>query len=195
MKDKNISILDGSTFLVSSANGDVDAGPDQPHGLFYKDMRHLSKWKLTIKGIALDVLSTDALEYYYAQHFCVPPTGTIYKNPTISIVRRRFVGDGFVEELTVLNHGTEAEEVELRLEADADFADLFEVKDALKRRASATAKCGTGSWCWVISEMTLSARRLSLLQSRSRISIQKVRHSASRCNQRRHGVLSSMSRL
>ena len=114
MHDTNISILDGSTFLVSSANGDVDAGPDQPHGLFYKDMRHLSKWKLTIKGIALDVLSTDALEYYYAQHFCVPPTGTIYKNPTISIVRRRFVGDGFVEELTVLNHGTEAEEVELR---------------------------------------------------------------------------------
>jgi len=134
MHDTNISILDGSTFLVSSANGDVDAGPDQPHGLFYKDMRHLSKWKLTIKGVSLDVLSTDALEYYYAQHFCVPPTGTIYKNPTISIVRRRFVGDGFVEELTVLNHGTEVEEVELRLEADADFADLFEVKDALKKQ-------------------------------------------------------------
>src|SRR5262249_34435911 len=64
----------------------------------------------------------------------VPPTGTIYKNPTLSIVRRRFIGDGFVEDLTVLNHGTEAEEVELRLEADADFADLFEVKDALKKK-------------------------------------------------------------
>src|SRR5437899_2284965 len=101
MSDTNISILDGSTFLVSSRNGDIDAGPNQPHGLFYKDMRHLSKWKLTIKGLPLDVLSTDALEYYYAQHFCVPPTGTIYKNPTISIVRRRFVGDGFVEDLTV----------------------------------------------------------------------------------------------
>ena len=63
-----------------------------------------------------------ALEYYYAQHFCVPPTGTIYKNPTISIVRRRFVGDGFVEELTVLNHGTEAEEIELRLDAESHFA-------------------------------------------------------------------------
>src|SRR5215470_3329602 len=130
----NISILDGSTFLVSSPNGDIDAGPDQPQGLFYKDMRHLSKWKLTIRGIPLDVLSTDSLEYYYAQHFCVPPTGTIYKNPTISIIRRRFVGDGFVEDLTVLNHGMEAEEVELRLEADSDFADLFEVKDALKKK-------------------------------------------------------------
>jgi glycogen debranching enzyme len=134
MGNTNISILDGSTFLVSSASGDIDAGPDQPHGLFYKDMRHLSRWMLTIKGIPLEVLSTDAIEYYYAQHFCVPPTGTIYKNPTISIVRRHFVGDGFVENLTVLNHGTEAEEVELRLDADADFADLFEVKDALPKK-------------------------------------------------------------
>jgi len=132
--DNTISILDGSTFLVCSTNGDVDAAPDEPQGLFYKDMRHLSKWKLTIKGIPLDVLSTDVLEYYYAQHFCVPPTGTIYKNPTISVVRRHLVGDGFVENLSVLNHGTEAEEIELRLEADADFADLFEVKDALQKK-------------------------------------------------------------
>jgi glycogen debranching enzyme len=134
MSDNTISILDGSTFLVSSPNGDIDAGPNEPQGLFYKDMRHLSKWKLTIEGISLDVLSADANEYYYAQHFCVPPTGTIYKNPTISIVRRRFVSDGFVEDLTVLNHGTEAEEVQLNLEIGCDFADLFEVKDALAKK-------------------------------------------------------------
>jgi glycogen debranching enzyme len=97
-------------------------------------MRHLSKWKLTINGISLDVLSTDSIEYYYSQHFCVPPTGTIYSNPTISVVRRRFVGDGFVEDVTVLNHGNVAEEVELRMEVASDFADLFEVKDALKKK-------------------------------------------------------------
>ena len=134
MSDNTISILDGSTFLVASPNGDIEAGPDAPDGLFYQDTRHLSKWKLTVKGISLDVLSTDALEYYYAQHFCVPPTGTIYKNPSLSIIRRRFVGDGFVEDLTVLNHGNEPEEVELRLDVGCDFADLFEVKDALKKK-------------------------------------------------------------
>src|SRR5215475_600033 len=134
MSDNNISILEGSTFLVASPNADIDAGPTEPEGFFYKDTRHLSKWKLTVKGINLDVLSTDASEYYYAQHFCVPPTGTIYKNPTISIVRRRLVGDGFVEHLSVLNHGTESEQVELQLEFGSDFADLFEVKDALKKK-------------------------------------------------------------
>jgi len=134
MSDNNISILDGSTFLVSSPNGDIEAAPDAPQGLFYKDMRHLSKWKLTVEGLALSVLSADANEYYFAQHFCIPPTGTIYKNPTISIVRRRSVAEGFVEDLTVLNHGTEVEELELRLEVGCDFADLFEVKDALAKK-------------------------------------------------------------
>jgi glycogen debranching enzyme len=134
VSDNTVTILDGSTFLVSSPNGDIDAGPDQPHGLFYRDMRHLSKWKLTIQGSALNVLSTDVVEYYYAQHFSFPPTGTFYKDPTISIVRRRFIGEGFVEDLTVLNHGTEEEELELRVDAAADFADLFEVKDALQKK-------------------------------------------------------------
>ena len=42
MSDNGISILDGSTFLVSNRNGDIDAQPDEPEGLFFKDMRHLS---------------------------------------------------------------------------------------------------------------------------------------------------------
>ena len=136
MSDNTVSTLDGSTFLVSNPNGDINARPDQPEGLFFKDTRHLSKWVLTINGIALDVLSTDSIEYYYAQHFCIPPTGTIYKNPTLSLVRRRFVGNGFVEELTVLNHGSEVENIELRVDFGCDFCDLFEVKDALKKKGA-----------------------------------------------------------
>ncbi len=132
--EETISILDGSTFLVSGKNGDIEAGPDQPHGLFFKDTRHLSRWNLTFNNAKLSVLSTDAVEYYHAQFFCVRPTGTIYKNPTISVGRRRFVGDGFVEDIVVVNHGAEAEEVNLRLQVGADFADLFEVKDALQKK-------------------------------------------------------------
>jgi glycogen debranching enzyme len=132
--EETISILDGSTFLVSGKNGDIEAGPDQPHGLFFKDTRHLSRWNLTFNNAKLSVLSTDEVEYYHAQFFCVRPTGTIYKNPTISVGRRRFVGDGFVEDILVVNHGQEAEEVNLRLQVGSDFADLFEVKDALQKK-------------------------------------------------------------
>src|SRR5688500_11056967 len=82
---ETISILDGSTFVVSDRRGDVDAGPDQPHGLFYKDTRFLSRWRLTVNGIAPDVLSTDESDYFAAQFFLVPASGTIYKNPYLSV--------------------------------------------------------------------------------------------------------------
>ena len=42
---------------------------------------------------------------------------------------RRLRGD-----LTVLNHSTEAHVVDLRFDIDWDFADLFEVKDALRKK-------------------------------------------------------------
>jgi glycogen debranching enzyme len=136
MPSDTISILDGSTFVVSDRAGDVDATPDQPHGLFFQDTRHLSRWRLTVAGAAPTVLSTDDVDYFAAQFFLYPPTGTIYKNPYLSIVRKRFVGDGFHEDITVLNHDGEPAELELRLEADSDFADLFEVKDALEKKGS-----------------------------------------------------------
>jgi glycogen debranching enzyme len=129
-----ISILDGSTFVVSDRRGDVDAGPDTPHGLFFRDTRFLSSWRLSVNGGPPEVLSTEDVDYFSAQFFLYPPTGTVYKNPYLSVIRKRKVGDGFHEDITVLNHDREPAEVELRLEAGSDFADLFEVKDALEKK-------------------------------------------------------------
>jgi glycogen debranching enzyme len=134
MTQNTISILDGSTFIVSDRLGNIDASPNQPHGLFFRDTRHLSRWVLTVDGTLPDTLSADDLEYNHAQFFLIPKTGTIYKNPYVSLVRRRHAGDGFSETLMLFNHGTEPVELELRLEAACDFADLFEVKDALAKK-------------------------------------------------------------
>jgi glycogen debranching enzyme len=129
-----ISILDGSTFVVSDRRGDIDAGPETPHGLFFRDTRFLSRWRLTVNGGSPEVLSTEDVDYFSAQFFLYPPTGTVYRNPYLSVIRKRKVGDGFHEDITVLNHDNEPAEVELRLEAGSDFADLFEVKDALEKK-------------------------------------------------------------
>jgi len=134
MAKDTISILDGSTFLVGDLRGDIDASPDQPHGFFYRDTRFLSHWHLTANGAPLNVLSTDETQYFASKHFLVPPTGTVNENPTVSIHRNRTIGDGFHEDVTVLNHDAKPIELELRLEADSDFADLFEVKDALAKK-------------------------------------------------------------
>jgi glycogen debranching enzyme len=129
-----IAILDGSTFLVSDVRGDVDAGPDEPHGFFYQDTRFLSGWVLTANGARLNVLKSDHVAYFTAKFFLVPRPGTVAEGQTVSVIRNRAVGDGFHEDLTVLNHGVEPVTIELRLEAGADFADLFEVKDSLEKK-------------------------------------------------------------
>ena len=134
MAEKTISILEGNTFIVSDRAGNIDASPVDTRGLFAWDTRFLSRWVLTVDGQTPQVLSTDDLEYFSAQFFLVPGTGTVYVDADLSIMRRRSAGDGFREELLVRNEKSEPKDLVIRLEAAADFADLFEVKDALAKK-------------------------------------------------------------
>jgi glycogen debranching enzyme len=130
----SVSTLDGNTFVVSDTAGDIDASPTEPNGLFSWDTRYLSRWVLTLDGHRLNPLSTDDLHYFETRFFLVPGTGTVYVDATLSVIRRREVVDGFREELTILNHSATPVTLSLRLDAAADFADLFEVKDHLKKK-------------------------------------------------------------
>jgi glycogen debranching enzyme len=129
-----VTILDGNTFVVSDSRGDIEASPIDPRGLFSFDTRYLSTWVLTLDGRRLNPLSVDDLQYFETRFFLVPGTGTVYVDSKLSVIRRRLVGDGFHEELTILNHDDEPVELTVRVEAGSDFADLFEVKDALEKK-------------------------------------------------------------
>jgi glycogen debranching enzyme len=129
-----ISVLEGNNFVVSDLQGDIDASSSEPLGLFAWDTRFLSRWLLTVDGQRPNLLSTDDLDYFYVQFFLVPGTGTIYVDSDLSIIRKRAIGNGFHEDVTILNHKNQPVDLEVRLEAAADFADLFEVKDALKKK-------------------------------------------------------------
>jgi glycogen debranching enzyme len=139
MNEGLVKILDGNTFVVSDSRGDIEASPTDPTGLFSFDCRFLSTWILTLDGERLNPLSVDDLEYFESQFFLVPGTGTVYVDAKLSVIRRRAVGDGFHEELAILNHDAEPVELTLRVEAASDFADLFEVKDALKKKGRYSA--------------------------------------------------------
>ena len=134
MSDGLVKILDGSTFVVSDSRGDIEASPTDTTGLFAADTRFLSTWVLTINGERMNALSVDDLQYFETRFFLVPGTGTVYIDAKLSLIRRRAVGRGFHEELTILNHQNEPVELAVRLEAASDFADLFEVKDALAKK-------------------------------------------------------------
>ena len=129
-----VTILEGNTFVVSDSCGDIEASLTDPTGLFSFDTRFLSRWILTVNGEGLNPLSVDDLQYFETRFFLVPGTGTVYVDAKLSVIRRRAVGDGFHEELTILNHDEKPVDLTVRVDAGSDFADLFEVKDALKKK-------------------------------------------------------------
>jgi glycogen debranching enzyme len=144
MSDGLVKILDGNTFVVSDERGDIEASLTDPTGLFSFDTRFLSTWVLTIDGQRLNALSTDDLQYFETRFFLVPGTGTVYIDAKRSVIRRRTVGNGFREELTILNHDEEPVDLTVRIDAASDFADLFEVKDALEKKGTYSARVKDG---------------------------------------------------
>jgi glycogen debranching enzyme len=145
MSDELVQILEGNTFVVSDDRGDIEASLADPTGLFSFDTRFLSRWVLTVNGERLNALSTDDLQYFETRFFLVPGTGTVYVDAKLSVIRQREVADGFHEELRVLNHATEPAELTIRVEAGSDFADLFEVKDAIKKKGTYNTTVDGGS--------------------------------------------------
>ena len=144
MSDGLVKILDGNTFVVSDDRGDIEASLTDPTGLFSYDTRFLSKWVLTLNGQRLNPLSVDDLQYFETRFFLVPGTGTVYVDAKISVLRQRAVGNGFHESLTILNHDAKPVALTIRVEAASDFADLFEVKDALAKKGKYEARVQDG---------------------------------------------------
>ncbi|MDM4721011.1 glycogen debranching N-terminal domain-containing protein [Micromonospora sp. WMMA1363] len=137
-----ISILDGSTFLVSDRRGDVEPSEDFPTGLFSFDTRFLSTWLLTLDGKRLHALSVDDARSYRTRYFLTPGEPSHYLDAKVSVIRSRAIGGSFDEELTVLNHAGKEEEFTLRLDVGADFADLFEIKNVSRKHGHTTAAVG-----------------------------------------------------
>jgi glycogen debranching enzyme len=144
MTGSQVKILDGNTFVVSDERGDIEASRTDPTGLFSFDTRFLSRWVLTVNGERLTPLSVDDLQYFETRFFLVPGTGTVYVDAKLSVIRQRSVGNGFHEELTILNHEDKPVELIVRLDADCDFADLFEVKDALEKKGAYSKRLEDG---------------------------------------------------
>jgi glycogen debranching enzyme len=139
-----VRILRGNTFVVSDDRGDIEASATDPTGLFSFDTRFLSRWVLTINNQRLTALSTDDLQYFEARFFLVPGSGTVYVDAKQSVIRQRSVGNGFREALSILNHADDPVDLIVRIEAACDFADLFEVKDALEKQGTYSTQINDG---------------------------------------------------
>ena len=131
-----VTLIEGSTFCISEPGGDIL--PDRPHGLFVRDTRMLSRWELTVDGIEPQPLTVHSAEPFAATFLGRMPPRAGRADSTLLVVRRRYVGDGMREDITLRNTAPRPKRCVLALTAEADFADLFEVKGRSKPRTVAT---------------------------------------------------------
>jgi glycogen debranching enzyme len=120
-----LTILEGSTFCISDDRGDIAA---ETSGFFAHDTRFLSRLVLRVGGSTPLLLSSGRVEHFQAAFYLRNGTAHGLPKDSISIARERFVGTGLQEKVTLRNESTEPIELEVALEAEADFADIISVK-------------------------------------------------------------------
>jgi glycogen debranching enzyme len=136
---EQLIIVDGATFVFSDPNGDIEA--DKREGFFFEDVRHLSRWCLTLDGKPLAPLTTRVVDHFSAR---VVGAKEGDSEPSVSVTRNRFVADGMHEDLIVTNHSAEEERVRLELSFASDFADIMEAqKQGTIKHGRYTSDVGT----------------------------------------------------
>ena len=144
MSERTLSVLDGSTFVVGDRLGDVRDEAGREHGFYCMDTRFLSRWVLHVGAAPLELLGLDQSAHFSAQFFLTPRVGPDEEAPC-SIMRRRLIDQVWLEEVSVTNHRHEHSEVRVALEVDADFADLFEVKDGVVAKREVSCRHDDGA--------------------------------------------------
>ncbi|GAB7006653.1 glycogen debranching N-terminal domain-containing protein [Nocardioides sp. AN3] len=144
-----VTLMEGTTFCISDPHGDV--GTQAVDGLFVRDTRVLSAWRLRLVDRRLGQL-TVAVESAHEATFHLLSTSSLDHGTSVVVSRRRQVGEGLREDLTIRNGGPQPAHLDLVLEADTDFADLVEVKEGRVRPTVTTSSAVAGT-------LALHARR------------------------------------
>jgi glycogen debranching enzyme len=138
----SITLVEGSSFCISASNGDMHQ--ESPHGVFCEDTRIVSGWRLTVNGAALEPLAAKTKEPYRALFAGRVPRPDGHADSPLIVERLREVGAGIFEQITVRNYASAPAECVISLQVDADFADLFEVKEArVQRRWNESREAGS----------------------------------------------------
>jgi glycogen debranching enzyme len=122
-----VTLIEGAAFAISLPSGDMM--PGFPHGLFFRDTRFLSELRLRVNGQWPEPLSATTLDPFSAAFVLRDSPRPGLADSELMLVRNRYVGRGMREDVAVRNFGTEPAFCALEFQLDADFADLFDVKE------------------------------------------------------------------
>lgn len=130
-------LKDGDSFLVANGFGDVEEGST---GFFRDDTRLLSVFRLRLGDTQPALLSAAVTDdnVVFLAHMTnrqLPPLGevTAASHGLLHVLRARFLHEERMHErITLMNYGTHAIVAPLRIEVDADFRDMFEVRGQVR---------------------------------------------------------------
>ena len=118
-------LVEGTTFVVSGPGGDIEGVGE---GLFVRDARIVSRWRLRIDGEPIDPLGGFTAEPFAGVFVARSRVRDGHLEPTLLVERRRYIGSGMREDLVLRNYAGEPAGVSVVVDVAADFADLFAVK-------------------------------------------------------------------
>src|SRR5664279_1872641 len=132
-----ITLVEGSTFCISDPVGNI--APRAAQGLFVRDTRVVSGWRLRLADRELQVLSVQHGDPFAATFVCTAMPDGGASATSVVVVRERYVGNGMREDITVRNTSRYSLSTTVSLSVAADFADIFEVKAGRPQTASGAA--------------------------------------------------------
>jgi glycogen debranching enzyme len=127
-----VTLVEGQTFCLSGRTGDIN--PDMAHGLFVLDSRVLSCWQLRVNGARVEPLSLDVPSPFSATFVGRAQPQPGHADSAVVVFRDRDIGHGLRDQIAITNFGPVTTHVTVEIVVDADFADLFEVKERRRTR-------------------------------------------------------------
>ncbi len=136
--DLTVSLVEHTNFAVSDRAGDMR--PGTYHGFFVADTRFLSRFVLRLNGETLDPLKSGGSGHASGTFFLANPNLPTLPAATIGAFRDRRLDTELVERIRLISYAREPIEVEVGIELDADFADIFEVRGHRRMRRTVTTE-------------------------------------------------------
>jgi len=133
LASKTLAVKEGDAFLYSDLEGNLEQEADYGLGLYSKDTRFLSRFRLTINGRAPVLLSSSSERGYMSHVDLTNPD--LYDDQvlavpqqTLNIRRIRAISGRLFERVRMKNYNPFPVTIEVEFAFGADFADIFEVR-------------------------------------------------------------------
>jgi glycogen debranching enzyme len=122
-----VTLVEGSAFCISGRSGDIL--PGSPQGLFFRDIRLLSRLEVRVNGQSPEPLAATTTEPFVAVFASRTRPKPGKADSALLVFRTRYIGRGMREDIAIRNFGEEPAYCSIQWRIGADFADLFEVKE------------------------------------------------------------------